>query len=337
MILLTGATGYIGSHTWLALLNAGYQVIGIDNFSNSNPLVLERLRTLASQEIFFEQGDVCDSHFLNNVYKKYPIEGVTHFAAYKAVGESVQNPIKYYENNINGLLNLLRVAGLYNCNKLVFSSSATVYHPGNSIPYTEGMRLGSTSPYGWTKYMCEQILRDCEIAEPDLRVAYLRYFNPIGAHHSGLIGEAPVGVPNNLMPYLTQVAVGKREYLSIYGNDWPTHDGTGVRDYIHVVDLAKGHIQALNYLMTNDQSLTVNLGTGKGYSVLDLVHAFERSTGIQVPYKFMDRRDGDIAAFYADPSLAKTLMGWSVEYDLEKMCRDSWNWQSKNPNGYSKP
>jgi UDP-glucose 4-epimerase len=336
MILITGATGYIGSHTWVELLAAGYQVIGIDNFSNSSPVVLNRIQTIANQKIIFEQGNVCDQEFLNQIFKKYSIKAVIHFAAYKAVGESVKYPNRYYQNNINGLLILLNIATQHKCANFVFSSSATVYHPNNPIPYSEGMQLGSTSPYGWTKFMCEQILRDHESSLTGFSVAYLRYFNPVGAHNSGLIGEDPLGVPNNLMPYVTQVAGGKREYLSIYGSNWPTHDGTGVRDYIHVIDLARGHIKALNYLELERKSLTLNLGTGHGFSVLELLSAFEKVSGVKVPYRFAERRSGDIAKSYADVTLAKTILNWHAEFDLEKMCQDSWNWQSKNPNGYSK-
>jgi UDP-glucose 4-epimerase len=250
------------------------------------------------------------------------------------VGDSVKVPLDYYQNNLDGLFMLCRVMGEHSCEKFVFSSSATVYHPDNPIPYVENMPLGSTSPYGWTKFMSEQILRDLEIAKPHLSVAYLRYFNPVGAHESGLIGEDPMGVPNNLMPYVTQVAVGKRDHLSVYGGDWPTHDGTGVRDYIHVVDLAKGHVKALDYLLSGRGSLTVNLGAGKGYSVLDLVKAFEQASGKEIPYKIVDRRQGDIAAFYADASMAKEKLNWEVKYDLQRMCEDSWRWQSMTPNGY---
>ncbi len=257
-----------------------------------------------------------------------------HFAALKAVGESVQKPMEYYQNNLQGLLALATVMRDKSCGNFVFSSSATVYHPNNPIPYQEGMPLGSTSPYGWTKYMSEQILRDIEVAYSNWSVAYLRYFNPVGAHVSGLIGEDPRGVPNNLMPYVTQVAVGQRDFLSIYGGDWPTHDGTGVRDYIHVVDLARGHVKAVDYLLAGKGSLTVNLGAGKGYSVLDLVKAFERASNQEIPHKIIGRRVGDIAAFYADASLAKEKLNWAVEYDLERMCEDSWRWQSMNPKGY---
>lgn len=334
MILLTGATGYIGSHTWVRLLEAGYSVIGLDNFSNSSPHVIERIKQITQRELIFVEGDVQDEQLLSELFEKYSIEGVIHFAALKAVGESVQKPLSYYANNINGLLSLLKVMGSFNCGTFVFSSSATVYHPNNSIPYVEDMPLGSTSPYGWTKCMSEQILRDLEVSNPDWRIAYLRYFNPVGAHPSGLIGEDPRGVPNNLMPFMTQVAVGKRKELSIFGGDWPTHDGTGVRDYIHVQDLARGHVKAIDYLLNQKKSLTVNLGAGKGYSVLDLVRAFERASGQKIPYQIIDRRSGDIAAFYADASLADELLDWRVEFDLDAMCRDSWRWQSNNPNGF---
>lgn len=334
MILLTGATGYIGSHTWVELIHAGYNVIGIDNFANSNRNVLERICEITEQNPVFIEGDVRDSKVLNRIFKMHHIEAVIHFAALKAVGESVQKPIAYYRNNLEGLLMLSQVMLEKGCRHMVFSSSATVYHPNNPIPYCEGMPLGSTSPYGWTKYMGEQILRDLECTNSGLSIAYLRYFNPVGAHVSGLIGEDPRGVPNNLMPYVAQVAVGKREFLSVYGGDWPTHDGTGVRDYIHVVDLARGHIKAVDYLLSGKESLTVNLGAGKGYSVLELVKAFERASGRHIPYKVVSRRFGDIAAFYADASLAKEKLGWTAEYDLERMCEDSWRWQSMNPNGF---
>lgn len=334
MILLTGATGYIGSHTWVELIHAGYSVIGIDNFTNSNRRVLERIYEITGQEPVFIEGDVRDSKVLNKIFKMHHIEAVIHFAALKAVGESVQKPIEYYQNNLDGLLTLVKVMRDYASVNFVFSSSATVYHSSNPIPYREGMRLGSASPYGWTKYMSEQILRDLECANFEFSVAYLRYFNPVGAHVSGLIGEDPKGVPNNLMPYVAQVAVGKREFLSVYGGDWPTHDGTGVRDYIHVVDLARGHIKAVDYLLSGKKSLTVNLGAGKGYSVLDLVKSFEKASGRHIPYKIENRRVGDIAAFYADASLAKEKLGWTAEYDLERMCEDSWRWQSMNPNGF---
>ncbi len=334
MILLTGATGYIGSHTWVELLDAGYEVIGIDNLCNSNEKVLERIKSITNSKPTFFKGDVRSIDVLRKIFKSYDIDCVVHFASLKAVGESVESPLDYYDNNINGLISLLKICDEFSCNKFIFSSSATVYHPENPIPYVEGMRLVSASPYGWSKFMSEQILRDFEISFSDFSVAYLRYFNPVGAHQSGMLGEDPQGIPNNLMPYVTQVAIGKRDILNIYGADWPTHDGTGVRDYIHVVDLAKGHVKALDYLLSGRGSLTVNLGAGKGYSVLDLVKAFERASKKKIPYKIVDRRQGDIAAFYADASMAKEKLNWEVKYDLQRICEDSWRWQSMNPNGY---
>ncbi len=334
MILLTGATGYIGSHTWVELLEAGYEVVGCDNFSNSSPSVLKRIEKITHNQPLFVECDVQNHEGLTAIFTRYKIKAVVHFAALKAVGESVQKPLNYYANNLNGLLTLLKVMQSFNCDQFVFSSSATVYHPDNPIPYVEGMPLGSTSPYGWTKYMSEQILRDLELSNPLWQVAYLRYFNPVGAHPSGLIGEDPRGIPNNLMPFVAQVAVGKRPELSIFGGDWPTHDGTGVRDYIHVKDLARGHVKAVEYLLGQQKSITVNLGAGKGYSVLDLVKSFEQASGRPISYQIVGRRPGDIAAFYADASLAEKLLNWRVECDLDQMCRDSWNWQSKNPNGF---
>ncbi len=334
MILLTGATGYIGSHTWVELLEAGYEVIGLDNFSNSSPSVIPRIEAITGRKPRFIEADVQDKKSISHLFTENKIEGVIHFAALKAVGESVQKPLNYYSNNLNGLLSLSSVMDKFNCYNFVLSSSATVYHPDNPIPYVEGMPLGSTSPYGWTKFMSEQILRDLELSNPLWRVAYLRYFNPVGAHPSGLIGEDPRGIPNNLMPFVTQVAVGKRADLPVFGGDWPTHDGTGVRDYIHVKDLARGHVKAVEHLLEQNKSITVNLGAGKGYSVLDLVKSFERVSGRPIPYQIVERRPGDIAAFYADASLAEKLLNWRVEFDLDQMCRDSWNWQSKNPNGF---
>jgi UDP-glucose 4-epimerase len=334
MILITGATGYIGSHTWLELLNAGYEVIGLDNFCNSSPIVLDRLKKLTKQPVSFLQQDTRNIDGLRSAFDTHKIDAVIHFAALKAVGESVTEPLKYYDNNINGLLNLTQVMLEYGCHDLVFSSSATVYGHPKVVPILENFPLAATNPYGQTKLIGEQILRDLEVARPEIKVAYLRYFNPVGAHSSGQIGESPSGIPNNLMPYITQVAVGNRECLSIFGGDWPTHDGTGVRDYIHVIDLAKGHLKAINYLMKEKKSLTVNLGTGIGYSVLDLVKNFELTSGKKIPYQIVGGRSGDIASCYADPSLAFKLMGWKAEYDLHKMCEDSWRWQSMNPDGY---
>ncbi len=333
MILLTGATGYIGSHTWVELISRGYQVIGIDNLSNSSPMVLDRIKRLTNVEPIFHEIAICKPN-LNEIFKQYKIDAVIHFAALKAVGQSVSEPLNYYQNNLIGLMNLLKLSLSHGVHQFVFSSSATVYHPENPIPYKEDMILGSSSPYGWSKVMSEQMLRDCEAAYPDLKVAYLRYFNPVGAHESGLIGEDPRGIPNNLMPYISQVAVGKREHLSIYGGDWPTIDGTGVRDYIHVMDLAEGHVSALKYLSDKKQSLTVNLGAGRGASVLQLVTAFEKASRKKIPYQIVSRRSGDIAEFYADPTLAKQLMGWQTRRSIEQMCEDTWRWQSNNPNGY---
>lgn len=335
MILLTGATGYIGSHTWVELLASGQQVVGVDNFSNSSELVLNRLKLITGELPIFYQGDVCDQVLLDRIFTEHQIKAVIHFAALKAVGESVKKPIDYYKNNLIGLLSIAESMQKHACEHLVFSSSATVYHSDNPVPYKETMPLGSANPYGWTKYMSEQILRDLEVSSPGFSVAYLRYFNPVGAHISGLIGEDPKGIPNNLMPFITQVAVGKRDCLSVYGGDWPTPDGTGVRDYIHVVDLAKGHVKALDYLLSKQGSLTVNLGSGQGYSVLDLLKTFENVCGKKLPYKIVPRREGDIALFYADPSLARERLGWKTEYDLQRMCEDSWRWQFMNPDGYS--
>lgn len=333
MILLTGATGYIGSHTWVELLDAGYEVVGVDNFVNSSSGVLKRINQITNKELLFVEGDIRNKNILNDIFSTYEINAVMHFSALKAVGDSVKKPLDYYQNNLDGLFSLVEVMLNNRCHNFVFSSSATVYDPSNPIPYVEGMKLGSSNPYGWTKVMSEQVLRDVESANAELSVAYLRYFNPIGAHASGAIGESPLGTPNNLMPYITQVAVGLREFLSVYGGDWPTPDGTGVRDYIHVVDLARGHIKALNYLLKGNGSITANLGAGKGYSVLELISEFEKASGKTIPYKIVARRSGDIAAFYADASLAKERLGWSVELDLRKMCEDSWRWQSMNPNG----
>lgn len=334
MILLTGATGYIGSHTWVELLNAGHEVIGIDNLSNSTDKVLKRIESISKIKPNFIKSDVRDLDILRKIFQSYSIDAVVHFAAFKAVGESVDQPLRYYDNNINGLLKLVQAMLENDCKYLVFSSSATVYGIPDQVPIHETATLAATNPYGQTKLIGEQILRDLERSKPEFNVAYLRYFNPVGAHPTGLIGENPTGIPNNLMPYVTQVAVGKRNYLSIFGDDWPTHDGTGVRDYIHVVDLAVGHIKAINYLMKEKKSLTVNLGTGIGYSVLDLVKNFELTSGKKVPYQIVGRRFGDIASCYADPSLAFKLMDWKAKFDLPKMCEDSWRWQSMNPNGY---
>jgi UDP-glucose 4-epimerase len=341
-ILLTGATGYIGSHTWLALQAAGFAVLGLDDFSNSSPEILERLRELSGQVPDFERADVGDEAALTALFRRKRIDAVVHFAAFKAVGESTTKPLDYYRNNIGGLLTLCRVMQQHGCRRLVFSSSATVYGRPARLPITEDMPLSAINPYGATKLMGETILHDLERSEPGWRIALLRYFNPVGAHESGLIGEAPQGIPNNLMPYITQVAVGRRDCLRVFGNDYDTPDGTGVRDYIHVLDLAEGHVAALRYLLAagnplDQRSITVNLGTGHGYSVLELVHAFERVSGHAVPYEIAPRRAGDIDACYADVSLAKRLLGWETKRDLDAMCRDSWRWQSLNPNGLGTP
>jgi UDP-glucose 4-epimerase len=333
MILLTGAAGYIGSHTWVELLNAGHEVIGLDNLCNSSSRVLDRIESIANIKPQFVQADIRNLDVLRDLFQSHSIDSVVHFAALKAVGESVIKPLEYYDNNINGLLALLKVCSEFSCEKFVFSSSATVYNTENQPPYLEGMSLGPVNPYGWTKMMSEQILRDYELSSGAV-VAYLRYFNPVGAHESGLIGENPLGVPNNLMPYIAQVAVGRREFLSIYGGDWPTVDGTGVRDYIHVVDLARGHVAAIDYLMQKNTSLTVNLGTGVGTSVLQLLHAFEAACQKKIPYQIIERRSGDVAISFANANLAKEMMGWSAHMDVSQMCRDVWRWQSMNPQGY---
>ena len=334
-ILLTGAAGYIASHTWLALQQAGYRVVGVDNFSNSSPVVLERLAELASAPIEFEQADVCDTAALAAVFARHRPEAVVHFAAFKAVGESVSHPLAYYRNNLGGLVNTCEVMQRHGCRRMVFSSSATVYGVPEKLPLREDAPTSTTNPYGATKLMGEQILRDIGAADPAWQTACLRYFNPVGAHPSGRIGEDPRGTPNNLMPYVAQVAVGRREKLSVFGNDYPTPDGTGVRDYIHVVDLAEGHVAALRWLLGHTGSLTVNLGTGQGYSVLDLVRAYEAASGRSVPYEIVARRPGDVAACWADPTAARETLGWQARLDLARMCEDSWRWQQNNPNGFN--
>ncbi|SEK51990.1 UDP-glucose 4-epimerase [Roseateles sp. YR242] len=333
-ILLTGATGYIASHTWLALLAAGYRVIGVDNFSNSSPKVLERLAELSGQTPLFEKLDVCDAAALETVFADYKPAAVVHFAAYKAVGESTAKPLSYYRNNLDGLLTVCEVMQRHGCKRIVFSSSATVYGQPRSLPLREDAELTAVNPYGATKLIGEGILRDLGAADAEWQTACLRYFNPVGAHESGRIGEDPRGIPNNLMPYVTQVAVGRRAKLSVFGNDYDTPDGTGVRDYIHVVDLADGHVAALKFLLEGQESIWVNLGTGQGYSVLDLVKAFAKASGREIPYEIVARRPGDVAACYADPALARERLGWTARYDLQRMCEDSWRWQSNNPNGF---
>jgi UDP-glucose 4-epimerase len=334
-VLLTGATGYIASHTWLALQSAGYSVVGVDNFVNSSPDVLPRLHRLGGVEPVFEQIDVLDQAALDGVFWRHDIDAVIHFAALKAVGESSAKPLDYYQNNLGSLMSLARVMGEHAVSQLVFSSSATVYGTPEQLPLSESSPLSSTSPYGSTKLMAETILRDLVVARPDWNVATLRYFNPVGAHESGEIGENPRGTPNNLMPYITQVAVGLRDRLTVFGNDYPTPDGTGVRDYIHVQDLAEGHVAALRHLIDKQSSVTVNLGTGRGQSVLELIAAFEQASGCRIPYEIAARRSGDVAACYADVSLARELLGWQSRRDLAAMCEDSWRWQRLNPNGYT--
>ena len=334
-ILVTGGAGYIGSHTCLELLNSGYGVVVIDNLCNSNPRALERVQRLAGKELKFYQGDVRDGELLRKIFRENEIGCVIHFAGLKAVGESVAKPWEYYDNNLNSTLVLTRVMKAVGMKNIIFSSSATVYTADNEMPLKETSRTGGcTNPYGWTKYMTEQILSGISHADGDWSVVLLRYFNPIGAHESGLIGEDPRGIPNNLMPYITQVAIGRREKLSVYGNDYDTPDGTGVRDYIHVVDLAKGHVAAVKYACGNTGCEVFNLGTGTGYSVLDMVHTFCRVNNVKVPYEIAARRPGDIATCYADPSKSARVLGWKAEHTLADMCRDSWNWQSKNPMGY---
>ncbi|MEP7141092.1 MAG: UDP-glucose 4-epimerase GalE [Caldimonas sp.] len=335
MILLTGATGYIASHTWLALEAAGYRVAGLDDFSNSAPEVLTRLAALGADVAHFTRADVRDRPALDKIFTGAKIEAVVHFAAKKAVGESVAEPLLYYGVNVGGLVALAEAMRDHGCKTLVFSSSATVYGDPQQLPILETAPLSSTSPYGATKLVSENLLRDLERSDPAWRIALLRYFNPVGAHESGTIGEDPRGTPNNLMPYVAQVAVGKRARLQVFGDDYPTADGTGVRDYLHVVDLAEGHVAALRHLLGGAGSLTVNLGTGRGSSVLELVHAFERASGRPVPYDIAPRRPGDIAACYADVALAERLIGWKAKRDLDAMCADTWRWQTANPNGYA--
>ena len=334
MILVTGGAGYIGSHTCLQLLQAGHDLVVLDNLSNSQPEALRRVQKLAGRQLQLVEGDIRDQTMLDAVFR-YPVKAVIHFAGLKAVGESVAQPLRYYDNNVAGTLSLLKAMKKHGCQQLVFSSSATVYGDPASVPIREHFPLSATNPYGRSKLMIEDMLRDLAHAEPDWRIAILRYFNPVGAHASGQIGEDPNGIPNNLMPFISQVAVGKRAQLSVFGNDYPTHDGTGVRDYIHVEDLARGHLCALAKLQQQAGMLTVNLGTGQGYSVLDMVKAFEQASGRPVPYSVTPHRPGDVAACYADPAQAEQLLGWRAEKTLADMCADSWRWQSQNPNGYS--
>jgi UDP-glucose 4-epimerase len=334
-VLLTGAAGYIASHTWLALLAAGHEVVGIDNFANSSPRVLDRLASLAGHTLDFLRADACDAAQLEPVFAARRVDAVVHFAAHKSVGESVSRPLDYYANNVGSLATVCAAMLAHGCRRMVFSSSATVYGVPERLPIDENAPLAATNPYGQTKLIGETMLADLGRAEARWQTACLRYFNPVGAHESGQIGEDPRGVPNNLMPYVAQVAVGKRERLQVFGDDYDTPDGTGVRDYIHVGDLAAGHVAALARLLDAPGSFTVNLGTGRGHSVLELVRAYEAASGRAVPYEVVARRPGDVAACYADPSRAHALLGWRAEHDLARMCADSWRWQRLNPDGYT--
>ena len=332
-VLVTGGAGYIGSHTCVELLNAGEEIIILDNFYNSKPEALNRIRQITGKDFLFYEADLLDKAAIERIFSESSIDSVIHFAGLKAVGESVQKPILYYHNNITGTLNLCDVMQSHNVKKIVFSSSATVYGSPKSVPIDETFPLSTTNPYGSTKLMIEQILRDIYIADKEWSIALLRYFNPIGAHPSGLIGEDPNGIPNNLVPYIAQVAVGKLECLGVFGNDYPTHDGTGVRDYIHVVDLALGHLKALDKVRRDKGVDAYNLGTGKGYSVLDVVKAYEKACGKPVKYQIKPRRPGDIAECYANPKKAKEILGWEATRGIDEMCRDSWNFTLKNPQG----
>ncbi|MNR89005.1 UDP-glucose 4-epimerase [compost metagenome] len=330
-ILLTGATGYIGSHTWVELLAAGYEVVGVDNFVNSNPVMLDRIQQITGKTLTFIEGDLCDPATSKKIFEQHAISAVIHFAALKAVGESVDKPIEYYANNLGSLLTLVNSMRAAKVKNIVFSSSATVYGNPATVPIKEDFPLSVTNPYGMTKLIGEQILRDVEVSDAEWKVAYLRYFNPVGAHESGLIGENPLGIPNNLMPYIAHVASGRLPRLNVYGDDYPTPDGTGVRDYIHVVDLAKAHLAALRYLDQKQQSITANIGTGVGISVLEMISAYEQASGKAIPFDRVARRAGDIATCYADPTLAKNALNWQAEKKLQAMCEDSWRWQANQP------
>jgi UDP-glucose 4-epimerase len=333
-ILVTGGAGYIGSHTCIELLGNGWDVIVVDDLSNSKIEVINRINEITNKTFKFYEKNILDKRGMELIFKENTIDAVIHFAGYKAVGESVAKPLKYYSNNITGTLALCEVMEKYQVKKMVFSSSATVYGLKNEAPFSENMPLSTTNPYGSTKMMIEMILNDLFISDEEWSISLLRYFNPIGAHESGLIGEDPNGIPNNLMPYITQVAIGKRDELSIFGNDYDTHDGTGVRDYIHVVDLAKGHLRALEKILETKGIEAFNLGTGVGYSVLDVVNNFEKANDIKIPYSIVARRPGDIAKCYSDPRKALEVLGWKAEKTIEDMCRDSWRWQKKNPQGF---
>ena len=333
-ILVTGGTGFIGSHTLVELLNDNRDVVVLDNFCNSKPVVLERIREITGKDVKFYEADLLDYDAVEKVFQENNIDSVIHFAGLKAVGESVSIPLRYYHNNLTGTFNLCSLMQKYGAKRMVFSSSATVYGKPESVPIREDFPLSTTNPYGETKLMIERILKDLYVSDPEFSIIILRYFNPIGAHKSGRIGEDPKGIPNNLLPYVTQVASGKRDHLSIFGNDYDTHDGTGVRDYIHVVDLARAHLKALDCAAKVTGVDYFNVGTGVGYSVLDIVKAYEKATGISIKYEFAPRRPGDIGECYADPAKAYELLGWKAEYNIEDMCRDANNWQMKNPDGY---
>jgi len=335
-VLVTGGAGYIGSHTCVELLERGCEVVVVDNLVNSKEIALERVMQITGKKLEFYRIDVRDRGALNRVFEANPdIECVVHFAGLKAVGESVRMPLEYYDNNLNCTIVLCETMREHGVKSIVFSSSATVYSGDNEMPLKESSRTGMCiNPYGWTKYMSEQIMRDTAFSDSGWSVVLLRYFNPIGAHPSGLIGEDPQGIPNNLMPFISQVAVGKREKLRVFGNDYPTHDGTGVRDYIHVVDLARGHVAAIEYMQSHKGEAVFNLGTGMGCSVLDMVKTFERINGVSVPYEIAPRRTGDLASYYASPDKSAEILGWRAQYGLEDMCRDAWNWQKNNPDGY---
>ena len=334
-VLVTGGAGYIGSHTCVELLQRDMGVVVVDNLVNSSPRAIERVEQITGKHVDFYVKDVRDREAMNAIFDKHRIDCVIHFAGLKAVGESVAMPLEYYDNNLFSTVTLCEVMRDHGVKNIVFSSSATVYSGDNEMPLKESSRTGMcTNPYGWTKYMSEQILRDTAKSDNDWAIVLLRYFNSIGAHSSGLIGEDPRGIPNNLMPFISQVAIGRREYLNVFGDDYDTPDGTGVRDYIHVMDLARGHVAAINYMQQHKGESVFNLGTGNGYSVLDMVHAFEKVTGRKVPYRIAPRRPGDLATVYASPDKSAELLGWKAEYGLEDMCRDTWAWQSKNPMGY---
>jgi UDP-glucose 4-epimerase len=338
MILVTGGAGYIGTHTLVELSNANYDFVVYDNLCNSSKESLKRVSKIIDKNISFEQGDIRDTKILKKVFEKYDIDSVIHFAGLKSVGESVQNPLSYYDNNVVGTLRLLEVMKEFNCKKIVFSSSATVYGDPKTTPILENFPIGATTnPYGTTKYMIERILNDIYSSDNEFKIAILRYFNPVGAHESGTIGEDPNGIPNNLMPFIAQTAVGKREYLNVFGNDYDTEDGTGVRDYIHVVDLADAHVKAIDYLNSNNdkiQDSTFNIGTGTGYSVLDMIKAFEKASNKEIPFKIVKRRAGDIAKCFANSDYAKEILNWEANKTIDEMCQDSWKWQMNNPNGY---